>query len=45
VRPRKDKGGVDLISDALAFGGLWYCEPDAVESPAPHPLEALNEEA
>jgi hypothetical protein len=24
VRPRKDKRGVDLISDALPFGGLWY---------------------
>jgi len=24
VRPRKDKRGVDLISDALPFGGLCY---------------------
>jgi len=24
VRPRKDKRGVDLISDALPFGRLWY---------------------
>ena len=24
VRPRKDKCGFDLISDALPFGGLWY---------------------
>ncbi len=23
VRPRKDKRGVDLISDVLPFGGLW----------------------
>lgn len=23
VRPRKDKRGVDLVSDALPFGGLW----------------------
>jgi hypothetical protein len=23
VRPRKDKRGFDLISDALPFGGLW----------------------
>jgi hypothetical protein len=29
VRPRKDKRGVDLISDALPFGRLWYGEPDA----------------
>ena len=32
VRPRKDHRGVDLISDALPFGGLWYTKPDdAVE--------------
>jgi hypothetical protein len=28
VRPRKDKGGVDLISDALPFGRLCYREPE-----------------
>jgi len=32
VRPRKDKRGFDLISDALPFGRLWYGEPNAVES-------------
>jgi hypothetical protein len=26
VRPRKDKRGVDLISDALPFRRLWYTE-------------------
>jgi hypothetical protein len=30
VRPRKDKRGVDLISDAPPFGRLWYGEPDAI---------------
>jgi hypothetical protein len=30
VRPRKDHRGVDLISDALPFGGLWYAGPDAI---------------
>jgi len=30
VRPRKDKRGVDLISEALPFGRLWYGEPNAV---------------
>jgi len=30
VRPRKDYRGVDLISDALPFGRLWYGEPNAV---------------
>ena len=28
VRPRKDKRGVDLISDVLPFGRLWYGEPN-----------------
>jgi len=30
VRPRKDHRGVDLISDALPFGRLWYGKPNAV---------------
>jgi hypothetical protein len=30
VRPRKDKRGVDLISDALPFGRLWYAGPNAI---------------
>jgi hypothetical protein len=30
VRPRKDKRGVDLISDVLPFGRLRYGEPNAV---------------
>ena len=30
VRPRKDKRSVDLISDALPFGRLWYDGPQAV---------------
>jgi len=32
VHPRKDKRGVDLISDALPFGQLWYGEPNAVSN-------------
>jgi hypothetical protein len=36
VRPRKDHRGVDLISDALPFGGLWY------EGPATPRLEKSN---
>jgi hypothetical protein len=31
IRPRKDHRGVDLISDALPFGRLWYGEPNAIE--------------
>jgi hypothetical protein len=30
IRPRKDKRGVDLISDVLLFGRLWYGDPDAI---------------
>ena len=31
-RPRKDKRGVDLISEALRFGRLWHGEPNAVSN-------------
>ena len=31
IRPRKDHRGVDLISDVLPFGRLWYTKPaDAI---------------
>ena len=30
VRPRKAHRGVDLISDVLPFGRLWYEGPEAV---------------
>jgi hypothetical protein len=30
VRPRTDKRGVDLISDALPFGSLWF--PDQLHT-------------
>jgi hypothetical protein len=30
IRPRKDKRGVNLISDVLPFGRLWYGEPNAI---------------
>jgi hypothetical protein len=32
VRSRKGHRGVDLISDALPFGGLWYAGPNAVSN-------------
>jgi hypothetical protein len=32
VRPRKDHRGVNLISDALPFGRLWYTKPDAISN-------------
>ena len=30
VRPRNDKRGVDLVSDVLPFGRLWYGDANAV---------------
>ena len=30
IRPRKDKRGVELISDVLPFGWQWYRNPNAV---------------
>ncbi len=32
IRPRKDHRGVNLISDVLPFGRLWYAEPDATSN-------------
>src|SRR5437667_5291982 len=32
VRRRKDFRGVDLISDALPFGRLWYGEPNTISN-------------
>jgi hypothetical protein len=32
LRPRKDKRGVDQISDVLPYGGLWYAEPEAINN-------------
>jgi hypothetical protein len=28
IRPRKNHRGVDLVSDVLPFGGLWYPKPN-----------------
>jgi hypothetical protein len=36
ARPRKDKRDVDLISDALPFGRLWYDTPDNAMGYAMH---------
>ena len=32
VRRRKDRRGVELISDALPFGRLWYDGPNAASN-------------
>jgi hypothetical protein len=36
IRPRTDHRAVDLISDALPFGRLWYGEPDAISNAVGH---------
>jgi hypothetical protein len=36
VRPRKDRRGVDLISDTLPFGRLWYEDASAAIDYAKH---------
>ena len=36
VRPRKDHRVVDLISDVLPFGRLWYDTPDHAIGYATH---------
>jgi hypothetical protein len=42
VRPRKDKHGVDLISDVLPFGRLWYDTPDNAIGYALHSSRSHN---
>jgi hypothetical protein len=32
IRPRQDGDGVDLISDQLQRGPIWYAGPDAVRN-------------
>jgi hypothetical protein len=32
IRPRADKRGVDLISDALPFSPVWYAGPNAISN-------------
>jgi hypothetical protein len=32
IRSRRDCRGVDLISDVLPFGRLWYGEPNAISN-------------
>jgi len=43
VRPRKDKRGFDLISEALPFGGLWYLQVgDAIEYAKHYSRQSLS---
>ena len=36
VRPRKDRCGIDLISNVLPFGRLWYEDTSAAVDYAKH---------
>ena len=36
IRPRADKRGVDLISDALPYSPLWYRGPSAIRDAIGH---------
>jgi hypothetical protein len=43
IRPRKDKRGVDLISNALPFGRLWSAGPNAVANATRDPALSLSQ--
>ena len=45
VRPRKDKRGVDLISDVLPFGRLWDGEPNEISNAIRYAKKRSNEMA
>ena len=36
IRPRTDKHGVDLVSDALPYSPLWYRGPNAITDALDH---------
>jgi hypothetical protein len=36
IRPRADKRGLDLISDALPYSPLWYRGPNAIRDAIDH---------
>jgi hypothetical protein len=36
IRPRADKHGIDLISDALSYSPLWYRGPNATINAIEH---------
>ena len=36
IRPRANKDGVDLVSDALPYSPLWYCGPNAIRDATSH---------
>ena len=36
IRPRSDKHGIDLISDAIPYSPLWYRGPNAIRDAIDH---------
>ena len=36
IRPRADKDGVDLVSDALPYSPMWYRGPTAITDAIDH---------
>src|SRR6267154_2829238 len=32
LRPRRDREGIDLISELFRYGPIWYAGPDAVRN-------------
>jgi hypothetical protein len=43
IRPRKDKRGIELISDALPFGRLWYLKvADAIAHAKHHTTRMMR---
>ena len=36
IRPRADKHGVDLVSDALPYSPMWYRGPKAIRDAIDH---------
>jgi len=36
IRPRADKDGVDLVSDALPYSPMWYRGPKAITDAIDH---------
>ena len=32
VRPRKDREGIELVSELFRYGPIWYAGPDAVRN-------------
>src|SRR5262245_53730647 len=45
VRPRRGHRGVDLISDVLPFGGLWYAGSNAITNAISYAMHSSRSHA